>query len=354
VYAAYLYALSNGGNPPTPTSTPLPTFTTEPPTPTATFTLEPPTPTATYTPEPPTATATFTAEPPTPTATAEALTNLALGRPVTVSSYLDTAHSGSMAVDGNLGTGWQTKRNSKLSTEWLQVDLGAVLPISQVVLRWDIKYPTSYNVQISQNNQSWTALYSTISGDGGIDSISFNNVEARYIKMVSSAWLDKTQRCWLFEFEVLGSEILPPADGTTTPAPSPTNTSPPPPPPTSTPTATASSSNSLHIGDLDGFSNPNSNRWDAHVQITAHTVDEIPIDNATITGTWSGGVSGNGTCITDSLGKCSVSMISIRGNLNSVTFTVTSADHSTLLYDPALNHDPDGDSSGTTITIAKP
>jgi hypothetical protein len=259
-----------------------------------------------------------------------------------------------MAVDGNLGTGWQTKKNSKLSTEWLQVDLGAVLPISQVVLRWDVKYPTSYNIQVSQDNQSWTALYSTTSGDGGIDRISFNSVQARYIKMVSSAWLDKTQRCWLFEFEVLGSEIPPPADETSTPAPSPTNTSPPPPPPTSTPTATESSSDSLHIGDLDGFSNPNSNRWDAHVQITAHTVDEIPVAGATVTGTWSGGVSGNGTCITDSLGKCSLSMISIRGNLNNVTFTVNSAAHSTLLYDPALNHDPDGDSSGTTITIAKP
>jgi PAS domain S-box-containing protein len=91
--------------------------------------------------------------------------------------------------------------------------------------------------------------------------------------------------------------------------------------------------------------------------VTSLEIDQVLsaiLASATITGTWSGGVSGNGTCITDSLGKCSLSMISIRGNLNSVTFTVNSADHSTLLYDPALNHDPDGDSNGTTITIAKP
>ncbi len=351
ILGAYLHALG-GDDPSTPTPMPTPTLTQEPPTPTPTFTPEPPTQTPTFTPEPPTYTPTFTPESPTPTATTDVLTNLALGKPVSVSSYLDSSHNGSMAVDGSLVTSWQTKKRSKLSTEWIQVDLGAVLPVNQVVLKWEVKYATSYTIQASTDNQSWTTLYSTSSGNGDIDSLSFDTIQARYVKMTSSAWIDSTQRCWLLEFEVLGnSGSLPPVD-TATPIPSPSYTATPVPSPS--PTATQTNPGSVHIGDLDGSSNPNSNRWDAHVLIAAHGLDETPVAGAVVSGTWSGGVTGSGSCTTDSLGQCSLSMISIRGNLDSVTFTVNSVAHPSLVYQPALNHDPDGDSSGSTIIVSKP
>jgi hypothetical protein len=326
IFAAYQYILANGGIPPAPTPTSMPTHTPEPPTPTPTFTTEPPTP--------------------TPTATPDILTNLALGKPVSVSSILDSAHSGSMAVDGNLGTSWQTKRRSKLNTEWIQVDLGGMYSLSQVILRWDAKFATSYNIQISDDNQTWTTLFNTTAADGGIDSISVNTVQARYVKMVSNAWIDASQRCWLLEFEVMGSggSVSP----TNTPAPTATPTASP------TPTATQVSSGSAHIGDLDGSSTPNANRWDATVLVTVHSIDDAPVANASVGGSWSGGVSGSGTCTTDSLGQCSLSMMSIRGNLSSVTFTVNTVNHSSLVYDSTLNHDPDGDSNGSVITIARP
>jgi hypothetical protein len=326
ISAAYEYILVNGGSPPAPTPTTMPTPTPEPPTPTPPFTTEPPTP--------------------TPTATPDILTNLALGKPVSVSSTLDSAHSGGMAVDGNLGTSWQTKRRSKLNTEWIQVDLGGIYSLSQVALRWDAKFATSYNIQVSADNQIWTILFNTSSADGEIDSISFNTVQARYVKMVSNAWIDASQRCWLLEFEVMGSGGSP--SPTNTPAPTATPIASP------TPTATQVSAGSAHIGDLDGSSTPNANRWNATVLITVHSIDEAPVASASVSGSWSGGVSGSGTCTTDSLGQCSLSMMSVRGNLSSVTFTVNTVSHSSLVYDSALNHDPDGDSNGSVITIARP
>jgi hypothetical protein len=33
-------------------------------------------------------------------------------------------------------------------------------------------------------------------------------------------------------------------------------------------------------------------------------------------------------------------------------FTVDSVDHAALLYDPGANHDPDGDSNGTSIIVS--
>jgi len=37
-----------------------------------------------------------------------------------------------------------------------------------------------------------------------------------------------------------------------------------------------------------------------------------------------------------------------------VTFTVGNVTHATLTYNSAQNHDPDGDSNGTLITLSRP
>jgi hypothetical protein len=51
---------------------------------------------------------------------------------------------------------------------------------------------------------------------------------------------------------------------------------------------------------------------------------------------------------------CTVSKNNIRNNFTSVTFTVNSVTHSTLIYNSPDNHDPDGDSNGTAIVVNKP
>ena len=132
------------------------------------------------------------------------------------------------------------------------------------------------------------------------------------------------------------------------PTPTPTNT----PAPTNTPTP--GTSNSMHVGDLDGSSVNNGNSWTANVTITVHDANENPVSNATVNGSWSAGATGTSQCVTNGSGQCTVSKSSIRKNVSSVTFSVSSVTHGTLVYDSGLNHDPDGDSNGTTIQVAKP
>jgi hypothetical protein len=326
IYAAYLYILANGGIPSTPMPTPTPSFTPDPPSPTPTLP-----PTATSTPQPS----------PTPTATPESLINLALNRTVSVSSTFDSAHSGSKAVDGSMQTSWQTKRKSKLATEWLQVDLGSLYTISEIHLLWDIYYPTRYDLQISADQLTWITVYSTTAGSGGNESVTFDPLVARYIKMISYAWSDGNLRCGLFEFEVMG---LP--DGM---EPTPTATL----SPTWTPTPGADIP--IHVGDLDGSGTAGANnRWNAEVTIRVHDAAELPVSGAVVSGAWSGGVSGSASCQTDSAGLCAVMFGNIRGNLNSVAFTVTSLSFGSAPYDSSANHDPDGDTNGTTITVLRP
>jgi hypothetical protein len=138
---------------------------------------------------------------------------------------------------------------------------------------------------------------------------------------------------------------IPPTD---TPIP-PTDT---PIPPTDTPVPGAD----MHVGDLDGssFWAWGSWVWRATVTIEVHDQNHNPVADATVSGAWSGGTSGSGQCTTASDGRCSITSGYIWRSRTSATFTVSDVTHATLTFAPADNHDPDGDSDGTAITINRP
>ena len=116
---------------------------------------------------------------------------------------------------------------------------------------------------------------------------------------------------------------------------------------------------SFHIGDLDASASPSTGpagKWDATVTLMVHDGDESLLSNATVSGSWSAGTSGTGSCVTGPLGLCEITRNNINKNSTSVTFTVGNVTQTTLYYNSGANHDePDADSSdGTTITILKP
>jgi hypothetical protein len=111
-------------------------------------------------------------------------------------------------------------------------------------------------------------------------------------------------------------------------------------------------SSTMHIGDLDGTRTNQQNVWTAVVTITLHDSNHGPVANATVSGSWS--IGGTASCTTDSTGQCFVSKSAIPRNTKSVVFTIVNATNSTFLYTSADNHDPDGDSNGTTVSITRP
>jgi hypothetical protein len=76
--------------------------------------------------------------------------------------------------------------------------------------------------------------------------------------------------------------------------------------------------------------------------------------------TWLGSKERSGTMKARSTsprcgsGQCSVTVNRINKNRFSVTFSVDHVTHAVDTYCSAANHDPDGDSMGTTITVFKP
>lgn len=110
----------------------------------------------------------------------------------------------------------------------------------------------------------------------------------------------------------------------------------------------------LHVGDLDRSSSGNSRRWTAKVTIRVHDGNHALAPGVVVTGAWSAGATGTATCTTGSNGACQVQVSRIPRATLSVTFTVNSVSRSGASYVASANHDPDGDSTGTTIVVNRP
>jgi M6 family metalloprotease-like protein len=135
---------------------------------------------------------------------------------------------------------------------------------------------------------------------------------------------------------------------TATPTTSPTAT------PTASPTPTPPPASTVHIGNLDGAASQNGNKWNATVTVTVHNTTHQPVGNALVTGSWSGGASGPGSCTTNSSGQCSITKTGINTKTASVAFGVSKVSGTGLTYSSTANHDPDGSSNGTVIMVARP
>ena len=111
-------------------------------------------------------------------------TNVALNKTATASSYENqTAYPASAAVDGNTGTRWSSAFSDP---QWLEVDLGSSQSICGVTLNWEAAYATAFQIQVSTDNSTWTSVYSTTTGTGGVQNLTVSGT-GRYIRMYGTA-----------------------------------------------------------------------------------------------------------------------------------------------------------------------
>ena len=83
------------------------------------------------------------------------------------------------------------------------MDLGSVRSISRVRLQWEAAFGRAYQIQVSNDNSTWTNISSTTTGDGGVDDVTVSG-SGRYVRIYG------TQRAtqWgysLWEFDVYGT-----------------------------------------------------------------------------------------------------------------------------------------------------
>ncbi|WP_239483931.1 discoidin domain-containing protein [Paenibacillus sp. FSL R7-0216] len=123
----------------------------------------------------------------------------------TVSSTVEgVGFESGKAVDGNQMTRWASREGN--DPEWIYVDLGSVQQITGVKLRWEVAYAKRYKIEISSDSGSpehWQEVYSTSSGDGGLDEIPLAPQAARYVRMYGIE-RGTPYGYSLYEFEVTG------------------------------------------------------------------------------------------------------------------------------------------------------
>jgi hypothetical protein len=136
----------------------------------------------------------------TPSTSSCGTTNVALNKTATASSLENSTFPASNAVDGNTGTRWSSAFSDP---QWLEVDLGSTQTICQVGLDWEAAYATAFQIQVSNDNSTWTSIYSTTTGTGGNQTLSVSG-SGRYIRMYGTT--RATQYGYsLWEFQVFAS-----------------------------------------------------------------------------------------------------------------------------------------------------
>lgn len=123
-------------------------------------------------------------------------------------------------------------------------------------------------------------------------------------------------------------------------------------PPTASPTAVLPPGTAaVHVSDLDAVTAISGSTWNARVTMTVRDAAEQPVAGATVTGTWNGNIFRS--CVTDGGGTCTLVSPVLYLNRRWYTFVVSNLSGSGMAYDAGANHDPDGGSSGTRITIVR-
>ncbi|MGI5242361.1 discoidin domain-containing protein [Dactylosporangium sp. CA-139066] len=125
---------------------------------------------------------------------------LSQGKPTTASSSENAGTPASAATDGNTGTRWSSAFSDP---QWIQVDLGQTATIDQVVLNWEAAYAKSFQIQTSANGTTWTNIYSTTTGTGGVQTLAVSG-SGRYVRMNGTARATAYGYS-LWEFQVYGS-----------------------------------------------------------------------------------------------------------------------------------------------------
>jgi hypothetical protein len=103
----------------------------------------------------------------------------------------------------------------------------------------------------------------------------------------------------------------------------------------------------MHVGDLDWWNGtpPTS----ISVAIWIHRDNEARLANAAVTALWNDQTAAS--CTTNADGRCVISRTGTKPK-TAASLRIVGVTLNGVVYDSAANHDADGDSDGTTITIA--
>lgn len=110
----------------------------------------------------------------------------------------------------------------------------------------------------------------------------------------------------------------------------------------------------VHIGDLDAaeFTAGSGGNTTGSVLVMVHDAEHRPVSRARVRGSWSDGVSGPGQCETGVDGTCLLKsrLFPDQQGLK-LALAIRAIEGPEMQYDKSANHDVDGETNGSTITL---
>jgi hypothetical protein len=204
-------------------------------------------------------------------------------------------------------------------------------------------------------------------------------LDGGHLGSVSTGKIRVAKAFWVLMAQIAGWRPYPVAtptmapQPTSTPIPTQTPTGLPPTPtftptwtpttgPTSVPTATPlptgtpSGDSPMMVGDIDSVTAATGGgTWRAQVVLRVHNSSDLPVVNAIVSLHWDPSIGAPSSCTTNGAGVCAVATDRInRDAVPSFRFTIANISHPAYPYVSSLNHDVEGDSDGTSITVSAP
>ena len=107
-------------------------------------------------------------------------TDQALHRPAVSSSDFSTAYAAQFTVDGDASTRWSSQFSDP---QWIYVDFGQRVAVSEVVLGWETAYGRVYQVQVSDDAATWTTVRAITDSNGEIDDLTGLSGIGHYLRI---------------------------------------------------------------------------------------------------------------------------------------------------------------------------
>ncbi|HID78096.1 MAG TPA: hypothetical protein EYP56_19145 [Planctomycetaceae bacterium] len=104
---------------------------------------------------------------------------------ITASSIHSPPYPPAYALDGDPQTRWAS-RPFQGQPEWLQVDFGRPVSVSNVVIRWERAHAVEYRIETSEDGRQWKTIHHQQNGQGGTERINGLNGRGRYLRVLCS------------------------------------------------------------------------------------------------------------------------------------------------------------------------
>ncbi len=106
--------------------------------------------------------------------------DVATGKRAWASSLENERDIAANAFDGGDVTRWTS---SGQDTEWIAVDLGEETDIDGVFISWENAYARAFDIEVSNDSEIWTTVASVKEGKGGLNTVMFDAVKTRYVRV---------------------------------------------------------------------------------------------------------------------------------------------------------------------------